>query len=194
MLLQEVVTQAAVVQPKQHSHILIAMWVAVAVALVEAVLLWITVKARGGWAYVATIPITNLRSLVAIALFAVAIVGTGVIGYLAGVWPPDHIFTPALTAVTVWAGIEVTGVWLKRVTTNENLPSTQNIMAAQAAIGLPVDARTAREAAAPQARQPVPGPAPEFTDFPTLSYVPAERAAPVDPAAPGVVLKTERDA
>lgn len=162
MTLQEIVQSATVEQPT-HSHALVALWVLAALVLAEAVAIALMLRARGGWGYVATIPITNLRSITAIGLMVATVIGTGLVGYFAGVWPPDHVFTPTLTAITVWSGIEVTGVWLKRVTTDPSLPSTQNMMAAQAASGVAVDARDARVAAAPQARQPIPGEAAAVT-------------------------------
>lgn len=157
MIMQEVVTQAAVIQPKEHNHVIIALWTFVAIALAEAVALWILVKARGGWAYIATIPFVNLRQLFSLVLAAITIIGTGVIGYLAGVWPPEYVFQGALIALSVWMGIDVAQYGIKRLSTKPDLPSTQNIMAAQAAAGVEVDARTARAVADPMARQSIPG-------------------------------------
>lgn len=156
MTLQEVVQAAAVQQPS-HSHTVIALWVFVAIAIVEAVAIWMTVKARGGWAYIATIPFVNLRQLVSLLLGVLTVVGSGIVGYLSGVWPPEEVLNSVLIALSVWMSIDVAQYWIKRKTTDAAIPSTQNMMAAQAASGVQVDARTARDAAAPTARQPIPG-------------------------------------
>ena len=154
-LAQEVVQQATVAQPS-HSHTIITMWVFVATSLVEAVAIAVLVYARGGWTYIATIPFVNLRQLTSLILAAVTIIGTGTIGYLSGVWPPEYIFHGALVALSVWMGFDVGAYWIKRATTDPTIASTQNVMAAQAATGQRVDARDARAAADPGARQPVP--------------------------------------
>lgn len=156
-VVQEVVTAPAVVQPKSHNHVIIALWVFVGISIVEAVVIWILTKARGGWEYIATIPFVNLRQLASLIMAAVTIVGTGIIGFLAGVWPPEYIFHGALIAISVWMGIDVAQYGIKRLSTNPDLPSTQNIMAAQAAAGVPINARDARAAADPTVRQSVPG-------------------------------------
>ena len=126
MTFQEVVTQAAIQQP-QYNHAIIALWALGAIVVAQAIVLWIMFKARGGWNYLATIPITNLRSLVAVGLFAITVVGTGLVGYFAGVWPPEYIYDSTLIAETTWAGIEVAAVWLKRRTTNPEIASNQNL-------------------------------------------------------------------
>lgn len=156
MSLQEVVQQATVPQPS-HSHTVIALCVFVAVALVEALVIWVTVKARGGWAYIATIPFVNLRQLVSLVLAVLTVVGSGIVGYLSGVWPPEYLMDSVLIAVSVWMSIDVAQYWIKRKTTDTNIPSTQNMMAAQAASGVEVSALTARNVANPTSRQPIPG-------------------------------------
>ena len=167
MSAQEVIRQATVQQP-DHSHAVIAMWVFVGVALIEGLLLWITYKARGGWAYVATIPFVNLRQLVSLSLAVVTVVGAGIVGYLSGVWPPEYLIDSTLLALTAWMGLDVGMYWVKRKTTDASIPSTQNIMAAQAASGGDVDARSARAAkvATLTAEMPVPNaPLPDRPDL-----------------------------
>lgn len=156
LVAQEVVQQAAVEQPKSHNHIVVGLWFFVALSIVEAVVIWIVTKARGGWTYIATIPFVNLRQLASLILAAVTVVGTGIVGYLSGVWPPEYVFHGALFAVSVWMGLDVSQYWIKRSTTDPMISSTQNVMAAQAASGNRVDALTARSIADPNARQPVP--------------------------------------
>ena len=171
MILQEVVQRATVVEPS-HNHTVIALWVMIGLSVVEAVVIWITVKARGGWAYIATIPFVNLRQLVSLVLASVTIIGTGMVGYFSGVWPPEYIFFGSVAAISTWMGLDIWQYTVKRNTTDASIPSTQNIMAAQAASGTAVDARTARNVAAPTARQPIPGqtteqPAPSAPPIPT---------------------------
>jgi hypothetical protein len=151
------VQQAAVQQPRSHTHTIVTLWVFVAVSLLEAVLLWIAIKARGGWTYIATIPFVNLRQLVSLALAGITVIGSGIVGYLSGVWPPEYMVHAVLFAVTVWMGIDVAQYWIKRKTTDPTIASTQNVMAAQAIAGAEVNALTARAVADPGARQPVPG-------------------------------------
>lgn len=167
-LVQEIVTSPAVTQPKSHNHVIVALWVFVALSIVEAFALLVTFKARGGWSYLATIPMTNLRSLAAIVMFVVAIVGTGLVGYLAGVWPPENIYDTTMYVLTIWSGIEVGAMWIKRKT-GDDRPSTQNVMAAQAAAGVQVDARAARDVADPATRVQVP-----TAEFPTVDVTPAK--------------------
>jgi hypothetical protein len=144
MTVQEVVQQAAIQQPS-HSHTTVALWVLVGLVLVESVALWITIKARGGWTYIATIPFVNLRQLVSLVLAILTIIGTGLVGYLSGVWPPEHVYEGALLAISVWMGIDVAQYLIKRKTVDPTLASAQNVMAAQQAAGVPVDARIARQ-------------------------------------------------
>jgi len=156
-MVQEVVQQATIAQPKDHNHVLIALWAVVGGLVIETVVLAILIKARGGWAYVATIPLVNLRQLVSIALAVVTVIGTGIVGYLSGVWPPEYVLEYVLFALTIWMGIDVAQFWIKRKTTDNTIQSTQNIMAAQAAGGVQVDAQAARNQAAPESRQSIPG-------------------------------------
>lgn len=163
--MQEVVQQATVAQPS-HSHTVIALWVVVGLVLVETVALWVTIKARGGWAYIATIPFVNLRQLVSLVLAVVTVVGTGMVGYFSGVWPPEYVLFAVLAAISTWMGLDIWQYRIKRNTTDASIPSTQNLMAAQAVAGVDVDARTARQAASPTARQPIPG---ETTEMPSVA-------------------------
>lgn len=179
MTLQEVVQPATIAQPS-HSHTVIALWVLVALAIIEAAIIWITVKARGGWTYIATIPFVNLRQLVSLVLAVVTVIGTGLVGYFSGVWPPEHVYEGALIAISAWMSIDVAQYWVKRKTTDSTIPSTQNVMAAQAAAGVQVDARVARDATAPTARQPIPGKTAEMPT-PIVVPVPATDAASVAP-------------
>src|SRR3954469_8602054 len=105
MTLQEVVQTATVAQPT-HSHTVVTLWVLVAALVAETTVVAVLIRARGGWGYVATIPITNLRSLTAIGLMVVTIVGAGVVGYLSGVWPPEYVYSTTAYTLTIWAGIE----------------------------------------------------------------------------------------
>jgi hypothetical protein len=190
-MLQEVVTQAAVIQPKAHNHVIVAMWALAAIALAEAIIIAVLTRARGGWAYIATIPFVNLRQLVSLGLAAVTVVGTGLIGFLAGVWPPEYIFNSALIGLSVWMGIDVAQYWIKRSTTDPALPSTQNIMAAQAAAGVEVDARTARLAADPQARQSIPGQMSADQAATGTAANPAPNAAAIAAASPRPTLGSD---
>lgn len=171
MTVQEVVTQATVQQPS-HSHTVVTLWVLVGVVLVETAFLWITIKARGGWSYIATIPFVNLRQLVSLVLAILTVVGSGIVGYLSGVWPPEYLVDSVLLALSVWMSIDVAQYWIKRKTTDASIPSTQNMMAAQAAAGVDVHARSAREIAAPGQRQNIPGQTTEMAVEPTATTRP----------------------
>src|SRR3954469_12582038 len=117
-MIQEVVQQATVAQPKDHNHILIALWAVVGGLVIETVVLLILIRARGGWGYVATIPLTNLRQIVSIALAVVTVIGTGIVGYLSGVWPPEYVLEYVLISLTLWMGLDVTQFLIKRKTTD----------------------------------------------------------------------------
>ena len=110
---QEVVTQAAVVAPS-HSHQVVFLWVLGTLVIAEGIAIALMFYARGGWSHLDEIPVTQLRSLTAIILFGATVMGTGIIGYAAGVWPPEYVLDAILIAETTWAGIEVGAVWLKR--------------------------------------------------------------------------------
>lgn len=131
-VLQEVVTRAAVVQP-EHSHAVVTMWALGVLVVAEALMIGLLLRKNGGLDFLAVVPITPLRSLVAILLFPAAVIGVGVIGYATGVWPPEYIMVIVMGALTAWSGIEVTGVWLKRRTTDKTMPTRQNIQSGIAA-------------------------------------------------------------